>query len=233
MTDTRIMTDTPFEPDYFEKFRTNFLVREKKGQTTWYSWQRITAQDGEKLIKAQLEQGTITRRPHAALIPDAPSTLALPEDERYEYANTDEIESTAHSERWKTTEGNVTNKVPWSGSAGSSDNVVPTQPEPGVEAAMQQQQQEQEQAKVQQKEQEKPPLSKEEQMQQLKVLVCSARKMHVHVVTNSVDFKIRLSKFDDNEYGPQPSNYYSTGAVFQHKKHVWSLASQVNICSLR
>ena len=203
MTDTRIMTDTPFEPDYFEKFRTNFLVREKKGQTTWYSWQRITAQDGEKLIKAQLEQGTITRRPHAALIPDAPSTLALPEDERYEYANTDEIESTAHSERWKAAEGNVTNKMPWSGSAGSSDNVVPTQPEPGVEAAMQQQQQEQE----------KPPLSKEEQTQQMKVLVCTARKVHVHVVTNVVDFKTRLSKFDGNEYRPQPSNYYGTGVV--------------------
>ena len=81
---------------------------------------------------------------------------------------------------------------------------------------MQQQQQEQEQAKVQQKEQEKPPLSKEEQMQQLKVLVCSARKMRVHAVTNSVDFKLRLSKFDGNEYRPQPSNYYSTGVVFQN-----------------
>jgi hypothetical protein len=81
-----VLNAESWDSDYFKRIQTVVTKEMTKDVETWVSWKAITDEDGEPLVRAQLAQGTLTKRFHAKLIPDAESTLALPEEERYQYS---------------------------------------------------------------------------------------------------------------------------------------------------
>ena len=81
-----VLNAESWDSDYFKRIQTVVTKEMTKDVDTWVFWKAITDEDGEPLVRAQLAQGTLTKRFHAKLIPDAESTLALPEEERYQYS---------------------------------------------------------------------------------------------------------------------------------------------------
>jgi len=74
-----------FKSEFFERIQ-EFEVRdEEKDTDTWMSWREVINLDGEPLVLAQIAQGTMVRRPHPKLDPLHETTLAMPENERFQY----------------------------------------------------------------------------------------------------------------------------------------------------
>jgi hypothetical protein len=74
-----------FKSEFFERIQTFEVRDEDKDTNTWMSWREVTNIDGEPLVLAQLTQGTIVRRAHPKLDPLHETTLAMPENERFQY----------------------------------------------------------------------------------------------------------------------------------------------------
>ena len=80
-----VLSTRDFKSEFFERIQ-KFEVRdEDKDTNTWMSWREVTNIDGEPLVLAQLAQGTMVRRPHPKLDPLHETTLAMPENERFQY----------------------------------------------------------------------------------------------------------------------------------------------------
>ena len=80
-----VLSTSDFKSEFFERLQ-KFEVRdEDKDTDTWMSWNEVVNLDGEPLVKAQLAQGTMVSRPHPKLDPTHETTLAIPENERFQY----------------------------------------------------------------------------------------------------------------------------------------------------
>ena len=80
-----VLSTRDFKSEFFERIQ-KFEVRdEEKDTDTWMSWREVINLDGEPLVLAQLAQGTMVRRPHPKLDPLHETTLAMPENERFQY----------------------------------------------------------------------------------------------------------------------------------------------------
>jgi hypothetical protein len=80
-----VLSTRDFKSEFSERIQ-KFEVRdEEKDTDTWMSWREVINLDGEPLVLAQLAQGTMVRRAHPKLDPLHETTLAMPENERFQY----------------------------------------------------------------------------------------------------------------------------------------------------
>ena len=75
-----------FDTPYFQAKIKVVLKKGTRSTWQWLSWTKLKEKEGREVALCMIEQGTIVPRLHEKLKPDAPSTLALPEEERYQYA---------------------------------------------------------------------------------------------------------------------------------------------------
>ena len=80
-----VLNTSDWKSEFFERIQ-KFEVRdEEKDTDTWMSWREVVNLDGEALVLAQLAQKTMTKRAHPKLDPLHVTTLAMPENERFQY----------------------------------------------------------------------------------------------------------------------------------------------------
>ena len=160
----------------FEKYRQDDMVEEDSRQEEWVSWTMATSTFGEALAKAMLEHKTLESKLNPDLDPAAATTLALPDEDKYLYRK---VTTTTRSKYTK-----LTRVVSQAVSSSSTD--------PGPGGAVQHAQHSPKAPVVASPQ----DIRKAEQ----KTTVNIMKRAHNNFISAAMDYKIRLAKFETNEY---------------------------------
>lgn len=89
----QILTNDDYQSEYYTRLQKTSHSDSESRTRAWLLWAKYSAEEGEAVAKAQVAQGSVEKRPHPKLDPEAESTLELPEWERFQYRHIVEQDS--------------------------------------------------------------------------------------------------------------------------------------------
>lgn len=197
----QILENDDYNSSFYERMKTVRFTDAAQDHIEWISWTTLTTKEGDQLARAMLAQGTITRRHHPKLKKDDPATLALPEEERYQYHYVSEIETKTSSTELTTTK-----------TADPADETVPDAAKSGPGFAA---------GGKTAEEREKDDLKEREKL--LIAKMSSAKKEHNKCQSTLIDTNAKLNSYKGNEYScdvPTPRIYSTNQNVFNISKNI-------------
>ena len=159
-----------FNPRDYKKAK-KITVDDSHGQTAaWISWKKLCDEEGPAVAKVKIASGTIQKRAHEDLNPEAPGYADLEEDERYQYRHTVDVSALMTSDT-------ITTKAKESTAASSQQSV-----------------------KSNEDDEDDPVPPENQNKRRYAQIVATVKKQLVRFMTTMQEDKLKLAMLEQNQY---------------------------------